>query len=358
MIDSEKIFKPEILALQRVKDTFDDRFEYLRLDKNERLQPFPEPAFGDFIKSLSFDDLAGYPELGPLYRKLASWLGVTDEHLLLAAGSDLAIKSVYEAAVGKGDRVILHAPSYAMYRVYAKMFGAEAVLMPVRDDWRPDIEGMLAKVDDRTKLVALENPNGFVGSEPTPDELDHAAKTLAERNVLLVVDEAYFYVERPNCETHRLLEKYDNVIVSQTFSKAHGLAGLRLGYLITAPRVMEIISRVRPMHEVTSLTMRAAEWLLDHPEFLAEFQREIRRSKDLLRREMESLGVGYRETKANFVLLKFPVPDMEPRLKKEHRILIRRPFEEPALKGWSRVCVGSTSETECLVEAVRAVLGR
>lgn len=355
----EKVVKPEIKQLVRIKDSFDDRYDYLRLDKNERLLPFSKKDLHAFQQSLTSEDLSGYYELGPVYRRLAQYLHVNENQLHLAAGSDLGIKSVFEACVSAGDNVVLHAPSYAMYRIYAKMFGAEPRMVPMLSDWSADIDGMLRQVDDRTKIMALENPNGFVGTTPSREAIETCARELLKRNVLLLVDEAYHYVENTECSNRDLIAKYPNVILSQTLSKAHGLAGARVGYVLGEEHMMEHIRRVRPMHEISSLAACATLWILNNPAVLDEFQASISESKGYLKEELKRLDISVRDTHANFMLFYFPnegrTNNMEARLKK-HKILIRRPFEEPALKGWSRVCVGSKADSERLVQAIKAEL--
>ncbi len=357
----DTVIKPEIRELVRIQDSFKDRYEYLRLEKNERLLPFPAKALQQFLQSISSEDLSGYFELEGVYDALSGYLDVQPSQLHLAAGSDLAIKSIYEACVGNGDNVVLHSPSYAMYRVYAKLFGAEARMISVRPDWTVDIERMLAAVDDRTRLFVLENPNGFVGTVPTPADIEICATILEQKNVLLLLDEAYHYVEHGECTSRALIDKYANVLLSQTLSKAHGLAGARVGYLVGNPELMGFIRRVRPMHEISSLSARATEWILAHPEILDEFHTSMSESKALLKRELTTLDVAFRDTHANFMLLYFPnsgrTRDMEARLRRE-KVLIRRPFEEPELKGWSRVCVGGVDDSRRFLSALRTVLAQ
>lgn len=354
-----KVIKKEIKKLKRVKDTFDERFDYLRLDKNERLLPVSEKSMKDLYRRIKYEDLSGYTELGSIYRRLARYLGVKDNQMLLASGSDLAIKSVFEACIEKGDNIIVHLPCYAMYRVYAKMFGIKAKTVPIRNDWSINIEKMLSMVDNRTKFMVVENPNGFVGTKPTIEEIEKCASFLKKKNVLLLVDEVYNYVENNDSKVIPLIDKYPNLIVSQSFSKGHGLAGARLGYLIGEIELIEHISRVRPMHEITGLTAVAAEWVLDSPEMLAEYQQSIRESKNYLKKEMSSLGIKYRDTHANFMLFYLPdrgrTKDLALKLRGK-KVLIRRPFEEVYLQGWSRVCVGSVEDSRCFIIALKQIL--
>ena len=355
----EKIIKPEIRNLLRIRDTFDERFEYLRLDKKERLIEFDAQLLREFKESITYNDLSGYYELGATYNKLADYLEVGRDQLLLAAGSDLAIKSVYEACISRGDKVVLHSPGYAMFRVYASMFGADLDIVPVKEDWTLNVEEMLLRVDSRTKMVVVENPNGFVGTKPDDEVIEYCAKTLFEKDVLFLVDEAYIYLEEVRSKTPRLIERYSNLLVTQTFSKGHGLAGLRIGYLIGDKDVMSYISRVRPMHEISSLSARATEWILDHPSLLLDYQRKITESKKFLVEELTRMNISVKNTHASFVLLYLPdegkTRDLAKKMK-QRKILIRRPFEEPCLRGWSLVCVGTKEDSMKFLRVLTEVL--
>jgi len=313
----------------------------------------------EFKANVKSEDLSSYAELGFVYRVLAEYLNVSTEAMLLASGSDLAIKSIYESCVERGDNVVLHAPSYAMYRVYAKMFGAEPRMVPVGSDWNLDVQGMLSRVDNNTKMLVIENPNGFVGSKPSLEEIRECAAFLAKKGAILLIDEAYLYVENDRSETIPLIAECPGLIVSQSLSKGHGLAGARAGYIVGDTEIMRYISRVRPMHEVTNLTGLAIEWVIRHPEILAEYQQMIRKSKDYLKAEISLLGIPYKDTHANFVLFYFPeegkTRGITQRLK-DNMILIRRPFEESNLKGWCRVCVGTLDDCRRFMDTLKQLL--
>ncbi|MBF0290069.1 MAG: aminotransferase class I/II-fold pyridoxal phosphate-dependent enzyme [SAR324 cluster bacterium] len=355
----EKVIKPEIQQLYRMKDTFDDRFDYLRLDKNERLLPFEEKWFDLFKKQIQSEHLTGYPELGPLYRKLANYLHVSENQILLASGSDLAIKSIYEACIQPGDNIVLPLPSYAMIRVYAEMFKAETRVVSINQSWQVDIKMLLKQVDEKTKMVVLENPSGSIGTKPHVDQIEACASELHKKNVLLLLDEAYYYVDNKTCQSHQWIEKYPNLLISQSFSKAHGLAGLRIGYLIGHDSLISSISGVRPMHEISSFTAYATEWVLDHPEILHSHQELIKKSKEYLKVQLKKLEIPYQDTAANFLMLYLPNEGKTleiTKLLKEEKILIRSPFEEPSLRGWARVTIGSLSDSEHFIQTLSHLL--
>ncbi len=356
----ERVIKPQIRGLTRLADSAPDRFDYLRLDKNERLLEFAGAALRDLQARLISQAWTGYPELAPLYDRLAAYLGVAPPQLYLTSGSDLAIRAIYEAAVGPGDEVVLHLPSYAMYRVYTAMTGAVARSVPLRaETWQVDWDGMLAQVGPRTKLLAVEYPNGFLGTVPAAADLARAARCLCERNVLLVIDGAYYYVEHSANDLRQLVADWPNVLLVQTFSKAHGLAGARLGYVVGRAELVQEVAKTRPMHELTGPTAVATHWLLDHPELLTAYQQEVAASKQVLREGMARLGVDWRDTAANFVLLFLPdhgrTANLTARLK-QRGILIRRPFTEPWLAGWCRVTVGTCADSRRLTAAITDAL--
>ena len=357
----KKIIKPEIRSLVRIKDTFDERFEYLRLDKNERLHPFNEELFLEFKESIRPEHLSGYFELGSTYKRLSEFVGVKPEQLFLGAGSDLALKSVYEACVGRGDGVILPWPCYAMNTVYANMFGAEMKLVGINESWHFDIGQMLSKVDDDTKILLLENPNGVAGTKPTKDEIHECARFLLKRGVILLVDEAYLYIESNRSHTCEIIEEYPNVIIAQSFSKAPGLAGLRVGYLVGEAKLIQYISHVRPMHEISSLSALAVGWVLDHVQLIEEYRRGLLDSKAYLKENFAAIGVEYRDTHANFILGFLPDEGrsrgMTVKLKKA-KILAKGPFEHRGLRGWMRFTVGTRADSERLVEAIKACFSK
>lgn len=355
----ERNIKKEIFEFERINDSFDERYDYLRLDKNERIVPFPEDKLNSLKNLITSEAISGYHELGPVYKKLSKFLGLSVEQILLAAGSDLAIKTVFETIIERGDNIIIHSPSYAMYKVYANLFGAEVRDVPVTPNWEVDVDSMLSSVDEKTKLFVLENPNGFVGTKPSFETLEYCAKELAKKNVFFLIDEAYIYIENEISNSISFLSKYPNVIISQTFSKAHGLAGVRVGLLLGNEAVMKYFSRVRPMHEISSVSAISTIWVLDNPDLLKNYQDDLKKSKVFLFNELNSLDLLYKDTHTNFILVYFPdefrTKGITQKLK-DRKILIRRPFEVEMLRGWSRVCVGNLNDSIRFINALKEIL--
>ena len=355
----DRTIKKEIKHLERTNSSFPRRYEYLRLDKNERLLPIKQKDLKAFKLSLSDDDITGYAELYTTYKKLAKFLKVGVNQLLIAAGADLAIKSVFETFVSAGNSIIVQSPSYAMTQVYAKMFGAKVKYFKVNSDLNAKLGEAYDLIDNKTKLIVIENPNGFVGNVFKIKEIQEFAKKLLKKKILLLIDEAYFYIEKNFFDKKYLLEKYPNVIIAQTFSKGHGLAGVRFGYLVGNHKIINFIKKVRPMHEISSLSAKAVEWVLNRPLMKKEFQKSIKESKNYLKQELSLMKIKYKMTTGNFFLIYAPNYGKTKNLSKkleQKKILIRRPFEQKNIRGWVRICVGSLLDSKKLISALKKII--
>ena len=355
------IIKKEIKQLKRNNFFIENRFNYLRLDNNERLLPLKKKDLKSFKFSIKDDDIMGYTDIHNTYKNLAKFLKVDIDQLLIAAGSDIAIRSVFETFVSKRDTIVLQSPSYAMSQVYAKMFGAKIKYFKTNKNFTVEPKNVYRQIDNKTKLVIIENPNGFVGNIFKIREIEEFAKNFLAKNILLLIDEAYFYVENNSFDKKYLLKKYPNVIISQTFSKGHGLAGVRFGYLISNSKIMNYLKKVRPMHEISSLSAKAANWVFEKSHMHKEFRKSIKQSKEYLMRELLLLKIKYKMTTANFFLIYAPnfgrTKNIYNKLKQK-KILIRRPFDQKGLNGWIRITVGSLSDSKKFILALKSIIKR
>ncbi len=359
-LEFKTLFRPEVLGCERMRDQTVGRENSLRLDKNERLMPFPAKAWTEFQASIRPEDLSSYMDLEPTYARLAEILNVSRESLLITHGSDLAIKTVIESTIAHEDEVVLTVPGFAMYDVYTRLQGGIIRSVPVRDTWAADVGAIISQLSQRTKLVVVENPNGFLGTSIIGTELATLAQSAADVNSLLVIDEAYAGMSDMTADSVLLNKSYQNVVIIKTFSKLQGLAGLRFGYLYGRPEVIDALSAVRPMHEISSLTSRAAIWVMNHPEMQEDYVAELRISKKYLINEAYKLGFTVRNTDANFVLLRVPEPvtDLVEEALVDNNILIRRPFRDARLAEWRRITVGTLADSEKLVKALNAARKR
>jgi histidinol-phosphate aminotransferase len=357
MIHLDKVLKKGVYGTERrhIREKLAQRQRYLRLDLNENLTALSEEQFKDMMATIKPDTATAYPDLVAIYTKMANRVGVSEDKIVLTNGSDMGIKSIFDVCIGKGDHIVLHDPYFLMYERYAQFLEADIEAVPVNESWAPDADGMLAKVNERTKMVVVEDPSGNVGTSLSAGELERMAAELEGKNVLLVIDEAYLYVERDHSENLALIDRYSNVILVRTMSKAYGLAGARLGVLISNATLAKELYKVRSLYELSALSANITEWHLDHPEVLATYQQKVRDGKKFLFEQFRRRGLPFRDTPANFVIVELDrgkdTTDVAARLK-EKGILIGKAYTLPRLKGWARITVGELAHCRQFVQAL------
>jgi len=311
------------------------------LDKNENLDPWLMELTRDVLASLPGLSLATYPEAGELYRKLAAWVGVSPDSLLLTPGSDGAIRLTFEAFVEQGDPIIHTSPTFAMYPVYSQMFGAvPRVVEYERRGALPwlDVDALVAAIHaDRPKLVCLPNPDSPTGTVVAPDALRAILGACEAAGSVLLVDEAYhpFYDESVATWTATSA----NLIVARTFAKAWGVAGLRIGYAVAAPTTIALLHKMRPMYEVSTLAIEFMSRMLDNVPAMEQTVARIKDGKTAFVSAMERLGFPVIPTDGNFIHVAFGDRGPAIHAALANRVLYRASFDHPSLAGYSRFSV-------------------
>ncbi|MBY5981051.1 histidinol-phosphate transaminase [Ferrimonas balearica] len=216
-------------------------------------------------------ELTRYPDANGFYlkQKLAERWSVNPAQITLGNGSNEVLEILFRTFVSADSEVIYDQHAFIVYALLTQSIGAKAV--PVASKaWGHDLEGMLASITDKTRMICVANPNNPTGTFLPTDALK-AFLDKVPANILVVLDEAYYeYVEADvRAESHQWLAQYPNLIVSRTFSKAYGLAGLRVGYALTSEAMADLLNRVREPFNCNSLALAAATAVLDDAEYLA-----------------------------------------------------------------------------------------
>lgn len=289
-----------------------------------------------------------------LREALARKLGVAADHIVVCHGADEAFDLMAFTFLVRGDDIVVGEPTFTSYELAAMTMGARAVRVPLRD-YRQDIPAMLAAVGERTKYVALCTPLNPTGTAVTRAELEQMLASLPPR-VLLVLDEAYVeYVTDPDHpDSLAYLEDHPNLVVARTFSKVYGLAGLRVGYVITSRPVRDALEKVKLPFNVNRLGQVAALAALDDGEHVARSREMNERGKERLYRVLEETGFEYVPTQANFILVKNgPYPDLFRKLI-ENCVIVRE-GEAIGVPGHVRVTIGDDAQNDMLEQALRAI---
>lgn len=306
-------------------------------------------------------DVARYPDGNGFHLKaaLARHLEVDPACITLGNGSNDVLELVARAFVTPADAVVYSQHAFAVYPIVTQAIGAKAVVTPAKS-WGHDLEAMGAAVDEDTRLVFVANPNNPTGTWVDAAALERFVTALPH-DTLVVVDEAYFeYLEGdpryPNCVPW--VARFPNLIVTRTFSKVHGLAGLRVGYAVSSPDVADILNRVRQPFNVNSIALAAAEAALGDTEHVARSVEVNRNGMRQLTETLERMGVPYIPSAGNFVTVDVGRPAGEVYEALLAEGVIVRPVEAYGLPTHLRVSVGLERENRRFLAVLAKVLGK
>lgn len=326
----------------------------LRLDFNENTLG-PSPKVLEKLKNLDQEELAVYPEYNELREQLAEYLRLNKEQVIPTNGTDEAILVVMASFIEKGDEIILPVPTFAMFKFYASIF--EAAIKPVlyNEDLSFPTENVLKNINDQTKMVVLVSPNNPTGSAVSEQDTLAILEKAKKNNALVVIDEAYYqFMGRSSKD---LINDYDNLIVLQTFSKAMGLAGIRLGYAMSNPGIIKILSKVISPYSVNSLAVICAFEAMKDMDFVEAYVKEVKQSKKIVYDEFEKLGIKTFPTEANFFIANFGefCNEVWENLRKRN-IIVRNRTKYPLLKNCLRIGIGNLKQTEYFLKNLNEVL--
>jgi histidinol-phosphate aminotransferase len=323
--------------------------KFIKLNTNEN--PYPaSPAVNRAIASVLQRGLAKYPDpMGAAFRRRAGEvLGVDPDWILCGNGSDDILTIITRALVGSGECLRLAYPSYILYKTLAQLQGARAEEIRFNADWT--LPAAFAAPSGDLKLVFLPNPNSPSGTVLPPETILEIADRLP---CPLLVDEAYADFAEQNCVS--LVAQSEKIMVSRTLSKSYALAGLRFGFLIAQPQLIEQFVKVKDSYNVDALSIAGATAAIDDQAWLAENVAKVKKTRARLTAGMRGLGFESVESQANFVWNPHPSIPLKPLYEhlKANQILVR--YMDYA--GWGdglRISVGSDDQIDACLAVLKS----
>ncbi len=292
-----------LASVTRIFDPYSDRHDMVRLDRNEDPVGWDVKHFSEWISTLTPYDLAAYADSALFKTKLTTWLQVACENLYITAGSDAAIKNVFEAYIDPGDRVLLQEPGWRMYEVYGNIYQADLVPVHYSANLSLDIETIFEELRTRqVKMLVLANPNQPTGTLIDDKSLTDIINEAQSHDVLVIMDEAYHLFTSNTALEH--IRTRDNVIIVRTFSKAFGLAGLRIGYCIAHSERIRELMLLRPVTDSNSLALKCAGYALDHMGWMSNRIADFIEGREYLYREMLMARIVTYPSHTNFLLIR------------------------------------------------------
>lgn len=344
----------EAVSSQAVVDACPDQRNSFKLDWNEStIAPSPMVTQAIAQAVTSGRGLNWYPSLGSveLIDGLAGYTGIGREHFLITNGSDDALSLICTTFLDQGDEVVVPVPTYNHFVVFAQSRGATIRTVQGFDPFASDLEGLRAQLSANTRLLYLVSPNNPTGVVYHPEEIEVLCREFP--NTLIVLDEAYF--EFAQITGIGLVERYPNLIVTRTFSKAFGLAGLRVGYLAAHSELIGGLSRLYNPKSVNALGQIGAVAALKDLDYLNAYLKEVLQAKEILRTFFAERGVEAYITPANFVVVRVPNVAQTLVQLESRSVYVRDRSSYPGLGGCLRMSVGTVEQTNRLLERLQDI---
>lgn len=323
----------------------------LRLDLNESTTGCSQRVLAK-IRSLDARMLALYPPREPAERMAAEFLGIEPSQTLLTNGADEAIDLLCRAYLEPESEIIIVIPAFNMYEVFAHSAGATVVRVPAGPDFSFPTDKILAAITHRTRMVVITNPNNPTGLAAARNDINRVLRAAPEAAVLL--DEAYFEFYGETMMDQ--VGKIPNLFVARTFSKAYGLAGVRLGILAGPAEHISVLRRLTSPFNVNVFAVECLAEALADREFIADYVKQVRATREWLRRELERLGFHCWPSHANFVLAQFSkfVPAILAAMTAQGIALRNR----PDCPGCIRISIGTQAEMERVVSVLKQAIAQ
>ncbi|MGD0513490.1 MAG: histidinol-phosphate transaminase [Terriglobales bacterium] len=324
----------------------------LRLDFNENTVGC-SPRVLARLRKITAEEIACYPEREPIEAVVADFLGVKPDELLLTNGVDEAIHLLCETFLQPGDEALIVVPTFAMYEIFAAATGAKVIAVPAEKDFNFPASDLLSQITPHTRLIAIANPNNPTGSVADADTLLEIVRRAPQAAIL--VDEAYF-----EFYGNTLLGRWrsvPNLFVARTFSKAYGLAGLRVGVLAGNDAHIPMINKISSPYNVNGVALACLPTALGDQDYIGQYIDQVQQGREELQREFARWGIRYWPSQANFVLASFgPSKTAFIQSMRSRGILVRDRSRDHGCEGCVRITVGNAEQTACLLLAMRETL--
>lgn len=320
------------------------RRDYLRLDMNENPEGLPQDFFVRVMNKITSDILSSYPENGLFKTVLSQNLGVHEENLLITNGSDDAIKTIFEVFGKEGKKIISVYPTFEMYSVYSKIFNMQHITIEYDDEFNVNVHDIADAIDKDTALVSILNPNNPIGNVYSQEDVDIIIKKAKLYDAIVIIDEAYYYFYDKTFLD--FIKKYDNVIITRTFSKLCSIAGLRIGYAISAVNNILFLNKVRPTYSVNSISLYFAEEILKDNGLISNLIEIEKKGRNYILNKLAETNIKHFSKNGNYVFIYCGEETKEiASALKEKKILVKT-YSHHLLNQYIRISTGSEKVME------------
>ncbi len=344
-------------SLEEVKKELGITDRIIKLNSNENpLGPSPKvlTALKEHLSQINLYPQASY---FTLKEAIAKRWGVLPTQVVLGNGSNEVIEFVFKAYLSEGDEIIVSKPSFLMYEKFAQIYGVAIKEVPLTKDLKHDLKEINKALSSKTKAIFLDHPHNPAGSTLSQDEWAEFLENL-EDEVLLVIDEAYGeFIDDPSVpQGMEFLKKRDTALILRTFSKAYGLAGLRLGYGIASEEISTTLEKVRQPFNVNALAVIAGLAALEDVDHLRKTVDLTLQGRKFLTETLTELGFKVYHSQANFIMVDFGEKCDTIYNELLRRGILLRPLKAYGFTSCLRITVGLPDENERLISTLKEIL--
>ena len=342
---------PRLVNLERIFDQ-NERSSYLRLDLNENPGGLPKEIIDKALSEITPELIAEYPETAHFVKVLAEHLGTNEENICLTNGSAEAIRYVIEAFTSEGGKVVGVVPSYFMFQVYSEMYGRNFIKVPYDNNLDMNIDNIIKELTDDTQLLILLNPNNPMGNIYTEDEIDRILSVAKEKEITVLIDEAYHYFY-PKTFLSRALEN-EHIFVTRTFSKLFSMAGCRLGYVVGWADGVKMVQKLTTPHNTNVFALKIAEAVLTTPGALDKLIDTFNKGRSYLVKWLDDNNYQHKGDAGNFIFIqpKTNAAKLVENMKEKKKILIKSYPDVGELGDCLRVSIGAITYMERFTKAL------
>lgn len=347
----ENLIKESVYNLEAYRAV--NEFYDIKLDANENPNDLFENFYKEFIYEINKININRYPDplSYNLRKKLSDYTGINAENIICGNGSDEIISIILNTFIDKGDNILIHVPTFPMYKITASILGANVIEVKTDENFNVNIDELIKKAKENfVKIIFICNPNNPTGNIIRKEEI---LRVLNETESIVVVDEAYF-----EFFGETVIDSIYNkrLIVIRTLSKAFALAGARVGYAIASKETIDVLNKVKPPYNLNTFSQVAGIIMLNNYDKVKNSIEEIKTEKEYLLNELRSLeGLKVFNGCGNFILIKLKKFNNAVKLLKEYKIGVKS-YDRGDLKECIRVTIGTRYENNKFIDVVKRVI--
>ena len=347
-----KIKKKWLNEVKRVKNDVKNRHKFLRLDKNEKIENFSNKLWNKFIKSLNQNDFQSYPQVEELYHKLSKKIKINRNNLYLSSGSDNSIRNFFEIFTNKNSKIITSNPCFPMYKVYSKINKNKLIYIKYDKELKLYLKDLYKNISNKIDAIIIANPNSPIGDIIKEKELKKIIVKSNKYGIPFFLDQAYY--EFSKTDMIWLVKKFDNLIISRTFSKGMGAAGVRLAYIVANKKIINLFEKVRPLYEVNQIAVKYGLFILSNYNLAKQYCKKTIVSRNKLCKILKKNRVTVINSETNSIHIRFDknIKKVQ-KIFKKFKILFKfSVLPHSGYKQWVRLTVFPGIEEEEFIEKI------